>query len=101
MNCLQTYWRKHLTVDNKPISFEPFYSYTLRKTARTNFSDFGEWAVCEKMIGHTLPGETDKYDYNTYSDKMRPIYQKWYELNERIKENKSNISYLKKKVNYF
>jgi integrase len=92
MECIDNYWRKKIKVDGDPIKYEPFHLYTLRKTARTNFSDFGDWATCEKMVGHKLPGETDKYDYSTYANKMKPIYQAWFDLNQKIRDNKNNVS---------
>lgn len=91
MACLENFWRKKIKVDGLNIQFDHFYSYTLRKTARTNFADFGEWAVCEKMIGHKLPGESDKYDYNTYAEKMRPIYQKWYNYTQQIRKGNNKV----------
>jgi integrase len=98
MRNIETYWRKHIVIDDEHIRFDRFYLYTLRKTARTNFSSFGEWAVCEKMIGHKLPGETDKYDYNTYAEKMIPIYKAWYDLNQKIIIGEDNILPLLRKT---
>lgn len=62
-----------------------FSNHDLRRTARTNWSAFGPWAVCEKMLGHALPGESDVYDLNTYIDQMIPIYKKWFYKLQEIK----------------
>ena len=59
IRCIENFWRKKIKINDENIAFDSFSAYTLRKTARTNFSNFGEWAVCEKMIGHKLPGESD------------------------------------------
>ncbi len=96
MRCIEHYWRTKIKSDGEPVKCEHFHSYTLRKTARTNFADFGEWAVCEKMVGHKLAGDADKYDYNTYTAKMIPIYQQWFDYVERIRRGKSNVVYIKK-----
>jgi integrase len=98
IRCIENYWRKKITVNGESIKYDSFCAYTLRKTARTNFSDFGEWAVCEKMIGHKLPGESDKYDYNTYAEKMRPIYQKWYDYTQQIRKGNSKITNISSRV---
>ena len=92
IRCLENFWRKKIKVNGKPITFESFCAYTLRKTARTNFSDFGDWAVCEKMIGHKLPGESDKYDYNSYAEKMRPVYQQWYDYTKQVRSGNSKVT---------
>jgi integrase len=66
---------------NKDNSSMPLMHYTnhdLRRTARTNWTNYGSWAVCEKMLGHALPGESDVYDKSDYVDLMRPVYRKWY-----------------------
>lgn len=66
---------------NKDSSKQPLQHYTnhdLRRTARTNWTNYGAWAVCEKMLGHALPGESDVYDKSDYLDLMRPVYRKWY-----------------------
>lgn len=92
IRCLENFWRKKIKENGENITFDSFCAYTLRKTARTNFSDFGEWAVCEKMIGHKLPGESDKYDYNRYVEKMRPIYQKWHDYTEQVRSGSSEVT---------
>ena len=98
VRCLENYWRKKIRVDGEPIKFDSFCPYTLRKTARTNFADFGDWAVCEKMIGHKLPGESDKYDYNSYAEKMRPIYQQWYDYTQQVRSGNSKVTNILSKV---
>ena len=50
------------------------------------------------MIGHKLPGETDKYDYNTYAEKMIPIYKAWYDLNQKIIIGEDNVLPLLRKI---
>ncbi len=97
IRCIDNFWRKKIKVNGESITYESFCAYTLRKTARTNFSDFGEWAVCEKMIGHKLPGESDKYDYNSYAEKMRPIYQQWHDYTEQVRSGKSKVTVIKPK----
>jgi integrase len=98
---LVTYWSRRIKdKGGEPIQFEHWSIYSLRKTARSNFSDFGDWAVCEKMIGHKMPGEADKYDFNKYAVKMTPIYTQWWERLMKLKESKNgqNIISLKERL---
>ncbi|QPG06520.1 site-specific integrase [Salinimonas marina] len=62
----------------EPITWEHWTNHDLRRTARSHWSEFGDWAVCEKMLGHSLPGEADVYDHNQYMGQMRAIYRQWW-----------------------
>ena len=96
---LSNYWTKKITDENgEPVKFEHWTLYSLRKTARTNFSNWGDWVVCEKMVGHKMGGESDKYDYNTYAHKMIPVYDSWYAHLDSIRSGKSNIVQIKKRA---
>jgi len=96
---LNTFWRKHIKNDDgSSIAFEDWHLYSLRKTARTNFSNWGDWVVCEKMVGHKMAGEADKYDYNLYAHKMVPVYEQWWKHLNAIKNNESNIIDIHKKL---
>ncbi len=86
---LETYWRNKIKDENGlPIQFDHWTIYALRKTARTNFSEWGDWGLCERMIGHRLPGETDKYDFNKQAKKMISVYTSWWELLTKLREDK-------------
>jgi integrase len=71
-----------------------FSNHDLRRTARTNWSNFGSWAVCEKMLGHALPGESDVYDHNQYIDEMIAVYKKWTWRVSEIRGLKNNVNKL-------
>ncbi|MEQ3695941.1 MAG: integrase family protein [Pseudomonadales bacterium] len=58
--------------------WERWSNHDLRRTARTYWSQWGDWATCEKMLGHKLPGEADVYDRHDYVDQMIPIYRSWW-----------------------
>lgn len=70
---------------------EGFANHDLRRTARTFWSRFGEWSVCEKMLGHKLPGEADVYDTHDYIDKMIPVYKHWWTEIERIQYGEGKV----------
>lgn len=70
---------------------EDFANHDLRRTARSFWSRFGEWSVCEKMLGHKLPGDADVYDTHDYIDKMVPVYKHWWTELERIQYGEGKV----------
>lgn len=64
--------------DGRPMNWDHWSNHDLRRTARTNWSRWGDWATCEKMLGHKLPGEADVYDRHDYIQQMTPVYQQWW-----------------------
>lgn len=70
---------------------EAFSNHDLRRTARTFWSSFGEWAVCEKMMGHKIPGDADVYDGYDYADKMLPVYKWWWSKLEAIQYGEGKV----------
>ncbi|QSX32502.1 integrase family protein [Shewanella avicenniae] len=77
--------------------WEPWSIHDLRRTARSYWSDLGEWAVCEKMLGHKLHGEADVYDRATYTDKMAVIYRQWWGIMKALEHGDENIVPLSRK----
>lgn len=61
-----------------------FSNHDLRRTGRTAWGLFGEWVICEKMLGHKIPGHADTYDVSTYAAKMRPVYSTWWKVLKRL-----------------
>ena len=89
---INTYWQKHIKdKQGEPIKFDHWTVYSLRKTSRTKFSNWGDWVVCEKMVGHKMGGEADKYDYNLYAKQMVPVYTEWWNYLTRLKNGETNI----------
>ncbi len=70
---------------------EAFSNHDFRRTARTYWAKFGEWSVCERMMGHKLPGEADVYDKHDYVEMMRPIYKQWWTELQRIQFGGENV----------
>ncbi len=73
-------------------------NHDLRRTARTHWTDFGEWATCEKMLGHKLPGESDVYDRSNYLDRMTLVYNKWFTYLKSCENGGTNIVMMDKAV---
>lgn len=69
------------------LNWEHWSNHDLRRTARSNWSRMGPWAVCEKMLGHKLPGESDVYDYYGYIDEMTLIYNQWYAYLQELRKS--------------
>lgn len=68
----------------KPELLPHFSNHDLRRTGRTAWGLFGEWVICEKMLGHKIPGHADTYDVSTYAAKMRPVYSTWWKVLKRL-----------------
>lgn len=71
-NIMQYAWRR---LDYR---FPHWSLHDLRRTARTNFSDFVEPHVAEIMLGHKLPGVWQVYDKSDYLDEQRKAYSTWW-----------------------
>ncbi|PHM37134.1 tyrosine-type recombinase/integrase [Xenorhabdus innexi] len=68
--------------------------HDLRRTARTNFSDFTEPHVAEIMLGHKLPGVWQVYDKSHYIDEQRKAYGLWWAKVETIVYGDGKVSLL-------
>lgn len=91
-NALQLWITKNRKDDNgNPIVMEHWSNHDLRRTARTFWSELGEWAVCEKMMGHKLPGDSDTYDGSDYLKSMIPIYKRWWTKLESIQHGEGKV----------
>jgi len=76
---MQVWAQRHLKDDQGvQVTWDHWTNHDLRRTARTWWSQWGDWAVCEKMLDHKLPGDADVYDRHDYLEAMTPIYKKWW-----------------------
>lgn len=75
----------------KPELLPHFTNHDLRRTSRTAWGIYGEWVICEKMLGHKIAGHADTYDVATYAEKMRPIYDTWWQILKRIEEGDQQV----------
>lgn len=55
-----------------------FTVHDLRRTARTNWSEFTDPHVAEMMLGHKIDGIQGVYDKYKYLDEMRKAYSLWW-----------------------
>lgn len=75
----------------EPINWEKWTNHDLRRTARSRWSAWGDWATCEKMLGHKLPGEADVYDRHDYLAEMTPIYRKWWNKLKQLEQGDRKV----------
>lgn len=79
---LQNWVQRNIrTESGEPFVWQHWSNHDIRRTARTFWYNHlgGEWSLCERMLGHVLPGETETYDKGTALDRMLPLYTKWWE----------------------
>lgn len=89
--------KKFVDETGELIDWEHWSVHDLRRTARSYWSDLGDWAICEKMLGHRLPGEADVYDRNTYTNTMTTIYRKWWSIMKALETGDTNVVPLNRK----
>lgn len=69
---------------HKDIELESWSVHDLRRTMRTNISDFTEFNIAETMIGHILPKVTRTYDKYYYLRHQEKSYAEWVNRLEAI-----------------
>ncbi len=87
----------HTDEDGNPATWEKWTNHDLRRTARSRWSRYGDWATCEKMLGHKLAGEADVYDRHDYLEQMTPIYRQWWNELKRFEQGDRKVVPLYKK----
>lgn len=97
--------RKHIITnireendETKFVEMEHFSNHDLRRTARSYWSSIGEWSICEKMLGHKLPGEADVYDRHHYTEQMTIVYRRWWGILKALENGSDKVVPLKQKV---
>jgi integrase len=67
--------------------------HDLRKTARTNLSQFTQWHVAEIALGHILPGESRAYDNHDYLEELKLAYGGyWAHLAKLFAESRTELA---------
>lgn len=97
-NAIEINMGKKRQTDPDTIDIPHWSTHDLRRTARTFWSDMpsATWEVCERMLGHTLPGVTDTYDLSDSSKRMIPIYKEWWDELQDIEKNPTKVITLAK-----
>ncbi|WP_017445823.1 tyrosine-type recombinase/integrase [Gayadomonas joobiniege] len=75
-------------------TLEHFTIHDLRRTARSNWSEFVQLPAAEKMLGHKFGGVMEVYDRYNYMNEMREAYTKWFYKLEEIKLGADNVTFL-------
>lgn len=83
---VEEYAINNFVVNDNPFHWDHWSNHDLRRTMRTFCGNFGEWAICERMVAHALPGEADVYDLNQYLEKMETVYRYWWKLLKRLEQ---------------
>ncbi|GLP95331.1 tyrosine-type recombinase/integrase [Paraferrimonas sedimenticola] len=63
-----------------------FTAHDLRRTARTNFSDFTTTDIAEIMLGHSITGVRAVYDKSEYLKPQAEAYSKWWARLEELRQ---------------
>lgn len=73
----------------KKEDMESWSLHDLRRTARTNFSQFSDRRdIAEIMIGHSMPKMQETYDLYSYVREQAEIYEKWLDKIEILKKGR-------------
>ena len=88
----------HEDDQGRPIHWEKWTNHDLRRTARSRWSTWGDWATCEKMLGHRLPGEADVYDRHDFLEQMTSVYRKWWNCLKKLENGERKVVPLYRKT---